>query len=296
MYSLIMASASTDAFVMFFGRATVEDTTQVLLTAMSKGSRGRKERRTAPLSSCTTPAAAGPCDKCDGPHHESVCPHFKGRTREKHKDATDMYHRKLNGGNADIGHSSGADCNSIEPPHDPYSQVSSSAVKVIPQPGDGSCLFHSMSHALGALGHLTSARNRQARVAANSAAGLRLEIENYIAGHPDETIGGTTISDWVLWDSQVNVATYAARMRYGNGWGGAVEIAVCARLMGVVIQVFERKNSHFVRISRFEPTEISDDDEEDVNGTNSSTTHLGLGIVNILYGGRCHYDALKVSF
>ena len=90
-------------------------------------------------------------------------------------------------------------------------------------------------------------------------------------------------------------------MRYGNSWGGAIEVAVCARVMGVVVQVFERKNaSLFVRISRFDSSSCGDDRDEQQKENSSGDDDESIiksspRIVNIVYGGRCHYDALELS-
>jgi hypothetical protein len=226
-----------------------------------------------------TAALTGPCDKCDGPHHEDVCPHFKGKSRENHRDATEKYNKKSKAVTA-RGHS---DMVSLEKEEsDPYEELKCNDVQVIGQPGDGSCLFHSLSCCLN------WARGERKNGHVSYTAGkMRLDIENYIATHPMETIGGTAISDWILWDSQVSVNVYTERMRYGNSWGGAIEIAVCARLLGVVVQVYERKRSDkYTRISRFEACVDGNDDMKDESGVH--------GILNILYGGRCHYDALQV--
>ena len=42
--------------------------------------------------------ANGPCDKCDGAHATERCPHFKGKARDKHKDAWDKYGATGDGG------------------------------------------------------------------------------------------------------------------------------------------------------------------------------------------------------
>merc|ERR1712166_764738 len=72
------------------------------------------------------------CDKCDGPHETDSCPNFRN-PREKHKDAWTMLGKggglfKDNAKNAPI--------------------LPSKQVRVVPQPGDGSCLFHSLSYGL----------------------------------------------------------------------------------------------------------------------------------------------------
>ncbi len=68
-------------------------------------------------------------------------------------------------------------------------------------------------------------------------------------------------------------------MRCGSDWGGAIEIAICARLRDVNIDVFERSPEGFSRISRFE---------------GRAEGGLGLSSVRVLYGGRCHYDSIEM--
>lgn len=182
----------------------------------------------------------GPCDKCDGPHHEDDCPHFKGK-RDNHRDAFDRYGKK-----GDAGGDAGG-------------QFILKTARVIPQPGDGSCLFHSISYGLRG----------------SNATDLRAQIADFIAKNPDLEVAGNPIRDWVLWDSGMDVKSYAKTMRTGSKWGGAVEIAVCAQLKGIGIHIYERGSKGFARISTF---------GEDSSGN----------IVNIHYGGRVHYDALQV--
>ncbi len=69
-------------------------------------------------------------------------------------------------------------------------------------------------------------------------------------------------------------AAYARKMRTGSDWGGAIEIAVCASLKGVNVPVSEAEGPRsYRRISQF-------------GQDGASRT------VSVVYGGRCHYDAL----
>eukprot|EP00929_Paragymnodinium_shiwhaense_P078254 TRINITY_DN4052_c0_g1_i1.p1 TRINITY_DN4052_c0_g1~~TRINITY_DN4052_c0_g1_i1.p1 ORF type:complete len:488 (-),score=152.03 TRINITY_DN4052_c0_g1_i1:92-1555(-) len=186
----------------------------------------------------------GPCDKCDGPHHEDDCPYFK-KKREEHKDAWDKYGKE--GGGEDEGDG----------------KVVVKNAKLVPQPGDGSCLFHSLAYGLRSI----------------SADALRAEIADYIASHPETSVAGNPIKDWVLWDSGTDVKTYAGTMRSGSRWGGAVELAVCAQLKSVCVHVYERGSRGFARISAF---------------GDAASSGSGRRIVNLHYGGRVHYDALEL--
>lgn len=187
-------------------------------------------------------SAPGTCDKCDGPHTTECCPHFRGKTREKHRDAWVNYGKKS---------SAARGCGEVV--------VSG---HVMPQPGDGSCLFHSMSYGLNSTGDRTSA------------SALRREISDYIARNPHIEVADTPLKDWVLWDSGASTSAYARRMS-GGGWGGAIEMAACALLKRCCVHVYERAgHSRFKRISQF--------------GESGQT-------VNVLYGGRVHYDALVIT-
>lgn len=189
----------------------------------------------------------GPCDKCDGPHDAEDCPHFK-KPRAKHKDAWERYGKGgAGGGEAD------------------ENQVVLRSAKVVSQPGDGSCLFHSLAYGLRG---------------ATNATKLRAEIADYIAAHPDVEVAGNPIRDWVLWDSGMDAEAYARSMRSGARWGGAVEIAVCAQVRGVNVDIYERgARGGFVRISSFE---------------GPASEGRAAASVSLLYGGRVHYDALRV--
>ena len=61
----------------------------------------------------------------------------------------------------------------------------------------------------------------------------RREIADFVAANPEAEIAETPLRDWVLWDSNTSVARYADRMRTGSQWGGAIEMAVCARVRKV---------------------------------------------------------------
>ena len=98
--------------------------------------------------------------------------------------------------------------------------------RVIPQPAEGSCLFHCMAYTLDG----------------TSAASLRREIADWIGANPTVKIADTIVSDWVRWESGSSVSTYARRMRV-RGWGGGIEMAACSVLKGV--------NIHGARIISF---------------------------------------------
>jgi len=176
------------------------------------------------------------CDKCDGKHETDACPHYR-KKRGKHPD-------EKKGKGKGLGDGSGGN----------YFTRNG---KVIRQPGDGSCLFHSMAYGLRG----TSAR------------ALRKNIAQWIGKNGSYVIADSPLSDWVKWESSSSVSSYARRMAGGSGWGGAIEMAACSRLKGVNVHVYERARGGFKRISCF-----------NVNGATRT--------IHVLYGGRVHYDAL----
>jgi hypothetical protein len=86
--------------------------------------------------------------------------------------------------------------------------------RVVRQPGDGSCLFHSMSYGLQ--------KN-------SNAAKLRAEICQFIQNNPDLKISDTPLADWVKWDSNSSVSEYARKMSRGS-WGGGIEMACVSQV------------------------------------------------------------------
>lgn len=139
--------------------------------------------------------------------------------------------------------------------------VNESDAKIIEQPADGSCLFHSISHGLQD---------------GTTASLLRLEISKHIVDHPGMLVADTPLSEWVELDSGCGIQSYALKMG-GDSWGGGIEMEVAAHLKQVNVHVFEKCPEGYQRISCF------------------GSGRDGARIVNILYQGRCHYDALEFS-
>lgn len=183
------------------------------------------------------------CDKCDGPHATDDCPHFK-RPREKHADAWTSY-GKTNPSRAGGG---------LEMVH-----VVRNA-RVVSQPGDGSCLFHSMSYGLN---------DR------STASSLRREICRYVENNPDVIIADTALKDWIKYDSGGTVQSYAQKMATGNQWGGGIEMAALTKMRSVNVHVYEKCEEGYKRISCFD-------------NPNAQRT------ISVLYQGRMHYDAIDV--
>lgn len=196
-------------------------------------------------SPTTEGSASGKCDKCDGAHSSDACPHFK-KTRESHKDAWAHYGTKR------PLPQMGASCGN-------FTLRSGRCVK---QPGDGSCLFHSLCYGLS--------DGRSSRISARD---LREQLAKFIGSNPKLDIAGDTIEEWVSWDSSLLVKDYAKRMAV-SGWGGGLEMAACSLLKRVNVHVYERGSGGFKRISCFDCPEAA-----------KKTVH-------VLYQGGVHYDAL----
>jgi hypothetical protein len=211
-------------------------------------------RKPGPAAAVRSPArdANGRCDKCDGDHDTDACPHYP-RARDEHPDAT---RRSAMGG---MGGSGG--------------KFTLRNARVVRQPGDGDCLYHSLSYGLGARGCTASV--------------LRRELAAWVAAHPGERIADTPLSDWVRWDSGLSCGEYAQRMAR-SGWGGGVEMAAFARLKRANVHVYERRTGllpGFKRISCFDAPPSAGDAPD---ATLAKTVH-------VLYGGGVHYDLLEPS-
>lgn len=196
-------------------------------------------------------AAPSPvCDKCDGRHASALCPHYR-KARDRHPDAQPGGAKRRLGADA--------------------RPILLRRGRVVPQPGDGSCLFHSLRYGLHAL---PPALRRCASVP--SAPALRQQLARWVASNAQLRIADTPVSMWVKWDSGLSAQAYASRMAR-SGWGGGVEMAACSHLMGVSVWVYERRRSGYERISCFDAPRAP-------GGGKRGTLH-------ILYRGGVHYDA-----
>lgn len=180
------------------------------------------------------------CDRCDGKHLTEYCPYFR-KERESHPDGQRNFYKKLGGESTLDG-------------------ALLRRAQVIRQPGDGSCLFHSMAYGVGGNG-----------------ATLRSQICSFIKRHPNFKINGTPLSDWIKWDSGSSCGEYARRMSRGS-WGGGIEMAVCSHIYDVNVHVYEKSSYGYKRISAFDCP-------------NAAVTKK---IVRVLYQGGVHYDALRL--
>ncbi|CAJ1348603.1 unnamed protein product, partial [Effrenium voratum] len=131
-------------------------------------------------------------------------------------------------------------------------------LKVVHQPGDGNCLFHSLAYGLGK----------------EKAASLRRRVCDFMQKNPQLEISGSPLTEWIEMTSQCSVDSYASKMRRGGEWGGAPEIAVCARMAEIDVQVYEPGGEGFDLIASFPGNE---------QGTPTPK------VVRVLYTGRLHY-------
>jgi len=211
----------------------------------------------------------GPCDRCDGTHHALECPHFRphkghkawtprSRGREDHEDAW----ANLDG----ASHEEATHGDTL---------VSGTQIR---QPGDGTCLYHSMAFGL-----------KRAGMAEADFVGpaLRAQIADYLEAHADDPVSGSAFRDYIWWDHGLTVEAYCQKMRKDGVWGGAIEIAACTRMHGVNVHIYvpaqddrahapdKQKVESFRRIAAF-----GEDQDKPT--------------VTITYMLRCHYDALEI--
>lgn len=205
---------------------------------------------TVPIASTATsllPALKDKCcDKCDGKHDTDQCPYYK-KQREAHPDAQKSKHI---GGAASL-----------------LPGAYLTTARVARQPGDGSCLFHSISYGANRLGVPSGTGGTS-----HSAASLRQLVCQFVRNNPSTLICDTPLQDWVRWDSGSSVADYASRMR-GGAWGGGIEMACLSALLLVNIHVYERHGVGYRRISAFD----------------CATSAASKPTVRVLYGGGVHY-------
>ena len=224
------------------------------------------------------------CDKCDGKHVTEQCPYYKTK-RGSHPDEQKNFYKKLGG----ISNLPGQTLRSA---------------RVVRQPGDGSCLFHSMSYGKCNIKAFLLIYSNNLSVAGlsdgTSASSLRRQICAFIARNPKLLIADTPLSDWVKWDSRGSVTSYVAKMSCGTfrilsirvfyyrscscvlyisyhivsgAWGGGIEMACMSLLKNCNVHVYERSRLGYTRISAFDHPSSPERKKT----------------VKVLYGGGIHY-------
>lgn len=151
--------------------------------------------------------------------------------------------------------------------------LSSLVARVVAQPDDGSCLFHALCQGLQD---------------GTSAGALRLELGHYLVANPSLKIAGTTLQDWVKFDSGCSLAGYAAHIAGmqedcddgRKAWGGGIELEAFAHKRQVDVFVYEESDGGYRRISTF---------------TAGRPEGEAAKIVRILFRSKNHYDALTMA-
>lgn len=235
---------------MLMSMASISDNSSAAVIVSNKPSRNTSSSSSSSVKTKENPIAVSSaassgvlcCDKCDGKHETSSCPYFK-KERDVHPDAQRNFYKKMGGASLLPG------------------AILKNA-KEKRQPGDGSCLFHSMSYGLSD---------------GSTASSLRSNICDFISKNPKLKICETPLSDWVKWDSNESCLEYAKKMSRG-AWGGGIEMAACSIMKNCNIHVYQRSSSSSIykRISAFDHPDGPEKKK----------------IVRVLYQGNCHYDAL----
>ena len=149
------------------------------------------------------------CDRCDGCHTSAECPHFRW-PRADHPDACPL-------------------CLEDRPSVAPDSAPIEAAGVVEKQPGDGSCLYHSLDFGVKALGLRSS-----------GSFNLRQFLAAWVKRNGGVVFNGQSIQTWLQAElgSSMTVAQYAQRQSR-VGWGGSLEILsfVLSKNMNVWIWV-----------------------------------------------------------
>jgi hypothetical protein len=192
------------------------------------------------------------CAACDGAHHARACPLYGGRPRPDHADAVRR-----------------------PPPREALPRAAPRALhgaRQLPQPADGSCLFHALSAGLGGppgAGPL-----------------LRAELADWIERNGDAALGANTLRAWLRHSHGLDPAAYAAQLRRADAWGGGVEMACLAAASGVAVEVYERGPPREHRLlARFEPPPA---------GGMLCGAGGGAAVRVALVGG-CHYELLLLG-
>lgn len=108
---------------------------------------------------------------------------------------------------------------------------------LVSMPEDGSCLFHSIAFGLG-----------------DSTDGptLRRQVAQVIENEPTLKIANTTVREWVRMAAGKDHSVHAKELYRGECWGGAVELAVAAKIRQVNIHVYEAFSDGFRCITAFD--------------------------------------------
>jgi len=138
------------------------------------------------------------------------------------------------------------------------------------QPGEGECLFLSLDD--GAVRGETS-------VGFGGPKTLRRESAIFIKKNPElkiDGLGGETLRAAIKSEKNMEIEPYVREMRRPGRWGGTIEIAVCAHLKKVRIDVYVPAAARFKLIAGF-------------GSVTASYT------ISVVYKNQAHYDGLEVG-
>jgi len=92
----------------------------------------------------------------------------------------------------------------------------------IPMPGDGNCMFHSISYGLK-ISHKE----------------LREKVVKFIIENPSFKINDTKLKDWIFWSENITYKEYAKKMSKNGIWGGGIELSIISHIYNVSICVLQ---------------------------------------------------------
>jgi hypothetical protein len=193
------------------------------------------------------------CDACDKMSHLTEnCPNFKGKKREKHKDAEPLTEEKL---------SEMLSC--IDKKAEERELVLPETMKFKKSKADGSCLFHSLAYS-------------QTRYSDEGHA-LREEISEYMLKNPKFLIAGKSLSQWISeTEKGMTLEKYAKKVANPKGiWGGAIEMVIFANMENCDVKQWAKVKCksdlsdgkvcyHYVRQAYFRPEAKSKKDKRQI--------------------------------
>lgn len=183
------------------------------------------------------------CKKCDAPivpadarHPTDECPHFR-KSRERKGEEASRESSRLD-----------------EVSRQAFRRRSVLA-SVRPQPGDGSCFFHSVGHHLRMTGPE-----------------VRRHVVSWMRDHLSLRVHGVPLSEWLAWEG-TTAEDYLLHMTRSGVWGGGTEMAVlCNMYPDLSFHVFRRSG----------------------DGLFDQVTQIGSGRKEVwLCWSGGHYDALE---
>ena len=182
-------------------------------------------RRHAPQA-----AADARCDRCDGKHRTERCPYYH-RARGTHADEQKMPQLLR------------------PPPNQGEGRVVRSDGRKIPQPPDGSCLFHALMGGVAEQGHVLLSGITTAKA-------LRAILLTWLATHPEHDCNGTPLLASLrreMGQPRLPMAAYVKSMRPTTAYGGAFEILAFVLTQLYSVWVWAPKRGRvYERIGTFE--------------------------------------------